>query len=172
MSKFFLIILLFIPILSFAQQEEVKENQEDVMIYLKTGKSIGHFTNDKNISMSSIGYTRYSGSFIYGIEYSSFFGTTTETRIQNFQVVAGYRHLWTKRFLPYVQFQFGQSSLNIPNTTSYDGIATTLDVGLDVVKIFKIKTSTGVRTTQMIFSNDTIKNGSFTDLYLTFGFVF
>lgn len=174
-----LLIILFLSILSFSSfsnaQDQKTEKTEDQMIYLKTGKSVGHFLGDTSTVMNSLGYIRYSDSFIYGAEYTSFYGNTSEVRITNFQLVTGYRHLWTKRFLPYAQFQFGQSSLKSKDEAvlkSTDGISATVDVGLDLVKVSKIKTSLGIRNSQMVFSSDTVKSGSFTDLYLTFGFVF
>lgn len=152
-----------------------KIRNEEPMFYIKNSKTVGVFLNEKEIIMNSIGYLQYSEDFFYGLEYSSYFGKNESNRVKNLQVISGYRVLWNKKFLPYIQLQFGTSSFKNENNEELDrgdGISTTIDIGLDVFKIWKVKSSFGIRKMETSFSNANKSNFSFTDLYLMIGFVF
>jgi len=178
--KKIVILIMVLSINAFGQvspDAEFPKNQvpEDIMVYMRNGKSIARFPDPKNVIMNSIGYIRYAENFIYGVEFNSFYSQESKNRMINFQLVTGYRHVWNKRFLPYGSFQFGHASFKNEDKESLpsgDGIAVTLDVGLDVFKIWRVKNSYGVRNTQGIFSNNDMPNSSYTDLYWTVGFVF
>lgn len=180
MKKIVLILMMIVSTDVFGQvspEAEFPKNQvpEDVMVYMRNGKSIARFPDPQSVTMNSIGYIRYAENFIYGVEFNSFYSQESKNRMTNFQLITGYRHIWNKRFLPYGTFQFGHASFKNEDDGSLpsgDGVAVTLDVGLDVFKIWRVKNSFGVRNTWGTFSNKDMPNASFTDLYWTVGFVF
>lgn len=159
-----------------ANGPKINEIPEDVMIYTKNGKSVANFAGTpQSVIMNSLGYIRYAEHFIYGVEYSSFYGDESGYRMTDIQAVVGYRHLWNKRFLPYANFQFGHASIANEKNGALphgDGISVTVDVGADLFKFWKIKTSGGVRNTWATFSTKDLPAASVTDLYFTVGFVF
>lgn len=173
--KFVLFGLIFATsIVSFSQEVE-KQTQEDSMIYFRDGKSIVNFdSKSKSAIVNSLGYIRYSGVFMYGAEFTSNYIKESQIRFLNYQISAGYRHLWTKSVLPYAMIQIGYSSFKNedPTLESGEGVSRSVDMGLDIYKLWKVKTSIGFKTTNMNFNNQLIQSANSNDLYLMIGFVF
>lgn len=159
----------------FEQGPVERSIPEDTMIYLRNGQSVGRFGDAQAITMNGFGYLRYAEHFIYGLEYNSFYSEEIDTRAKNLNGVVGYRVIWNKRFLPYGIFSFGHGNLvdeSGQNRYGGNGIAVSLDLGMDVAKLWKVKWSVGIRQTQFSFTNKILPNASFTDIYLVTGFVF
>ena len=146
-----------------------KKGAEDQMIFFRFGQSVGKLDETRNVKMNSLGYIRYNDEFIYGMEYSSYFAEKIDTRANLFQVVTGYRHVWSKRVIPYALAQFGVS--NFSGMSSSSGISTTLDVGVDAFKYNHVKGSFGVRKSFITSDDKIFPDANFTDLYVMIGFV-
>jgi len=178
MKKLFTFFLInLISLATLGEQNAEKEDlqkQEDSMLYFRDGKSIVSYENYSQSSIvNSLGYLTYSGNFIYGAEFTSNYIKDSQLRFFHYQGVLGYRHLWTKKFLPYVLVMTGYSSFKeeSKNLTA-DGISKSIDLGADIYKNWRIKTSLGVKTTLSNYSSQDIKSANFTDLYVMIGFVF
>jgi hypothetical protein len=153
----------------------VRSVPEDSMLYIRNAQTVGRITAPQEIVMNSVGYMRYAEQFIYGLEYNSYYAKSIDTRVTNVEGILGYRVLWNKRFLPYALFQFGQATLKDESGGQRyggNGLSVTLDAGVDVIKIWKIKASLGIRTTNSTFNDPIIPSATFTDLYLMTGIVF
>jgi len=152
-----------------AEAPIVRITPEDSFLYLRVGYTSARFPDSQAVTMNGIGYLRTAEEFLYGIDYTTYYeGTVRNTN--TFQLVMGYRVIWNKRFLPYAKFQFGQASLSDSTLNqNYGGVSVTEDIGTDLIMIWKIKFSTGIRNVQMMYNTNLMPNASFTDFYFTSG---
>ena len=179
--KYFLMVMVLISSFQAMAQVDpevkppVNEVPEDTMLYTRVGRSIGSFPEAQSITMNSLGVLRYAENFIYGVEYNTFYSSNNSNRMMDIQAILGYRVIWNKRFLPYAMLEAGPASYKNDNDASLphgDGIAFTVDAGVDVVKYWKVKVSVGIRNTWGTYSTKEMSTTSFTDIYSMVGIVF
>lgn len=156
------------------KKEESPKYLEDTYIYVRSGSTVGRFPDPDSSSMFSFGIRRLPSNFFYGIDYSTYVSSSNNYEAKSVQGVLGYRIIWNNRFLPYRIIQFGNASFNdktqvISNTS---GIATTVDIGIDFLKISYFKFGTGIRHMNFNFNSKDMPNASFTDLYGIVGLEF
>lgn len=147
---------------------------EDFLVYVKAGQTVARFPDAQPVVMSSIGFKLMADNFFYGLEYNSFYAKNTEMKADSVQGLVGYRAIWNNRFLPYVALQVGSANLKdlSEKVDGANGIAVTLDVGVDLFKIKGFKISSGLRNTGMTFESNQNPSANFLDLYTTFGYEF
>lgn len=193
--KTFFVLIIFLSTYAFASNpsiqefhdkkaEELKEQnpevpdspsyKEDIMIYYRVGDVVGRFPNPDKSTMYSFGYRRLPSTFFYGIEYSKYISENSQMSISTTQAHVGYRVIWNNRFLPYAALHVGTASLS-DNSGAYEntsGIATGVEVGLDLMRFKMVKFSSGLRYNSMTFKSSLIPQSSFTELYTIIGLEF
>ena len=144
------------------------------MVYAKTGQTVARFPDAQPVVMSSIGFKLMADNFFYGLEYNSFYAKNTEMKAETVQGLVGYRAIWNNRFLPYVALQVGSANVKdlSEKVDGANGIAVTLDVGVDLFKFKGFKLSSGLRNTGMTFESNQNPSANFMDLYTAFGYEF
>jgi hypothetical protein len=154
--------------------EEIQKYKEDVFVYYRFGDVVGRFPNPDKTHMYAIGYRRLPDNFFYGMEVASYTSENDLLKITATQAHVGYRVIWNNRFLPYTILHIGSASLKDSSGLYEDtsGVATGVDLGMDVVRFMKVKMSVGMRYNHMSFKSSLIPQSSFTELYSIIGFEF
>lgn len=156
------------------EKEEYPKYMEDTYIFVRSGSTVGRFPDPDSSSLFSFGLRRLPSNFFYGVEYTTYTSASTQYEAKAVQGVLGYRIIWNNRFLPYGMIQFGSASFTDKSQvlSNSSGIATTVDIGVDFLKIMKIKFGTGIRHSNFNFNSKDMPNASFIDLYGIVGLEF
>ena len=155
-------------------KETDSKYKEDTLIYYRSGVTVGRFPDPDSSKLMSFGFRRLPSHFFYGLEYSTYTSADKNKTISTTQAHVGYRVIWDNRFLPYAVFNAGHANFNDSSglIENASGVSTGLDLGLDLMKFYKIKLSTGIRFNQILLNSKIMPQASFTDLYTIIGFEF
>ena len=154
------------------KENKVKKTPEEILTYIRLGKSVNSSGKNESALMGSIGYKRIPDQFSYGFEYS--YHVIENRRANDYSFTLGYKPSWNHKVVPYVQAGFGlvsYSDINSYQGNSSSGIAYFYDIGLETfsvhTKVFQFKTMVGIKNTSLLISG--YNKIGFDDLYLMVG---